>query len=143
MTHSGGYPTSEIAASVLRCGSMSATATKRPNPRSLVGRPPRKAQTKCWRALSCGRMRAICSLLIERRDASRDLLKAARMKPAQQGAKIIAPMREAFLDESSSTASGEPVLIVAGFVSEKERWAIFEENWRETVLALTDHPSAH
>jgi len=44
-------------------------------------------------------------------------------------------MREAYLDESSSTASGEPVLIVAGFVSDKERWALFEEKWRETVLA--------
>ena len=44
-------------------------------------------------------------------------------------------MLEAFLDESSSTASGHPVLIVASFVSEKDRWALFEEKWRETVLA--------
>ena len=43
-------------------------------------------------------------------------------------------MREAFLDESTSMASGKPVLIVAGFVSEKERWTLFEKKWRKTVL---------
>src|SRR5437868_10882170 len=43
-------------------------------------------------------------------------------------------MREAFLDESSSTAAGKPVMIVAGFVSEKERWTLFEAEWREKVL---------
>jgi len=43
-------------------------------------------------------------------------------------------MREAFLDESSSTAAGQSVMIVAGFVSEKERWALFEAEWRKKVL---------
>jgi len=43
-------------------------------------------------------------------------------------------MLEAFFDESSSTAGGGPVMIIAGFVSQKERWQHFERMWREAVL---------
>jgi hypothetical protein len=43
-------------------------------------------------------------------------------------------MPEAFFDESSSTAGGRPVLIIAGFVSPKERWRQFDQMWREGVL---------